>query len=60
MSKEEFDKYISILLGKTRVMAAKREPTETEKFADKLIARNRADQARMTEQERVAGRIRGC
>jgi hypothetical protein len=47
------------LLGKARIVRAKKEPTPTEKFADKLIARTRRDYGKMTASQHRAAICRG-
>ena len=60
MTTEQMQNYIDVALGKKRVIHAKKEPTPTEKFADKLIAKSRQDRAKMSEAQLTAARIRGC
>jgi hypothetical protein len=60
MTEQKLKDYINVVTGKARVKHAKKEPTPIEQFADKLIARNRRDHAKMPEAQARAAICRGC
>jgi hypothetical protein len=60
MNKEQTEKFINVVLGKSRAIRAKKPPTEEEKVVNKLVTFNRAVVAGMSQSQIRAAHLRGC
>jgi hypothetical protein len=58
MTKQD-QEFVDVLTGKLKLKLTAK-PTETSRYVDKLLARNRADRNRMTETQKRAAIVRGC
>ena len=60
MTEQKLKDYTDVLLGKARVVRAKKAPTTEERIANRAVVRNRAVVADMTAPQRRAAILRGC
>jgi hypothetical protein len=60
MTPKQLENYVNVATGKARVVRASKPLTTEERVANRLVIKNRAVRADMSQSQRRAAILRGC
>ena len=60
MTPKQLENYVNVATGRARIVRASKPPTTEERIVNRMVVRNRAVRAGMTQSQRRAAILRGC